>query len=896
MPTGGEHTNSLGMRFVRVPAGRFRMGCQQRTHGMPSVSPGGAYIPVPPAGNWDEYPVHTVTISRPFYMSVREVTVGQYRRFAPAYKPPGGAADGDAATGVSWQDAVAFCKWLSDREGLPYRLPTEAEWEYACRAGTSGWFYTGRRLPAAGESNAWGLADMHIGAGEWCHDWYGPYPGAERTDPVGPAEGACRVIRGGGVVAAGHAGSSFYRRSANRAALPPDYRPSGPVGFRVVVGPMPKTAPDAYEPPEAMRRVKQATARHAAAGPDARRPHFRVRPLYPMPMDADAYSPFVGYNHSPALVACPNGDLIALHYDGRQVEYGPAVLLAGTRLRRGAERWDPPCVFMEIPDINEHSPLLWNDGGRLHLFWGHDLAGSPFRWCTSADSGASWGPIRVVFPTGRAGGFSPQPISTAFRDADGAMYVSCDGAGGRSLLWVSRDEGRTWADTGGRTTGRHAGFVRLPDGRFFAMGGKNAAVDGMQPKNISRDKGRSWQASASIFPVCGGGQRPALLRLASGRLLFACDYKPNFYRGRAPPKRIAELGIAADQAACFVTLSEDDGRTWSPWRRLPRTRSLGYAVACQGTDGMIHLVTSKGRPCLHFEMNEAWILAKALATNTAVAPLSGTEKPIRQTEKYPDGRTRAAWSAVIAPDGRFLLHGPERWFHPDGRKAYEVNWRAGRKVGTETAWRPDGRVRYVWEHRADGTRLEARYYANGRRRLVATWRGGRLVRVRHWTADGAERKRPGIESRWSVAEDLRTGQVMYGDRNYTYQQVPDALRGCAYIRPANDSVANAADPLVVFTLTAEATVYVGHDPRGRLPACLREWPKTDLTVRGGGARFILYAKRFAAGEPVRLSGVGQSSGCAMYVILIKPVAAAGDAPLVTNVQVHDGTSLRAIGG
>src|SRR5262249_42447235 len=147
----------------------------------------------------------------------------------------------------TWQDAVRFCQWLAKKEGLPYRLPTEAEWEYACRAGTTTPFHTGDSLPrgfhknvreswypAVGRSNAeaevvpltvgqtpvnaWGLADMHGNVEEWCHDWYGPYEACPQTDPVGRADGLFRVTRGGS-----HSTLLYYLRSANRSgALPED--------------------------------------------------------------------------------------------------------------------------------------------------------------------------------------------------------------------------------------------------------------------------------------------------------------------------------------------------------------------------------------------------------------------------------------------------------------------------------------------------------------------------------------------------------------------------------------------------------------------------------------------------------------------------------------------------
>jgi len=148
---------------------------------------------------------------------------------------------------ISWDDAIKFCEWLSEVEGRRYRLPTEAEWEYACRAGrldsTSwgevpmeharhGWFRenSGGRTRAVGELRAsvWGLHDMHGNVAEWCGDWLGTYGSADEVDPEGPADGDERVLRGGAWDA-----SRLGQRSAWRAGARPAAH-SDRVGFRVV--------------------------------------------------------------------------------------------------------------------------------------------------------------------------------------------------------------------------------------------------------------------------------------------------------------------------------------------------------------------------------------------------------------------------------------------------------------------------------------------------------------------------------------------------------------------------------------------------------------------------------------------------------------------------------------
>jgi formylglycine-generating enzyme required for sulfatase activity len=182
-------------------------------------------------------------------MANHEVTRKQYHDMMGVNAP-----SSNAVTNVTWLDAVDFCNELSDHEALPlfylrqgntvstqggvgYRLPTEAEWEYGCRAGTTTFWSLGDneqqfaehvdvdgRLPA----NPFGLFDMHGSVVEWCWDWYGAYDAAEARDPTGPVTGKAHVIRGGTST-----GPLVYRRSAIRLKNNPN-EAAGPVGFRVV--------------------------------------------------------------------------------------------------------------------------------------------------------------------------------------------------------------------------------------------------------------------------------------------------------------------------------------------------------------------------------------------------------------------------------------------------------------------------------------------------------------------------------------------------------------------------------------------------------------------------------------------------------------------------------------
>ncbi len=760
LPTA--YTNSLGMKLVPIQAGVFRMGTDSR------VSPqlkGPCHLP---EGDWDERPAHKVAIQFQFDMGVSEVTEEQYRAFDPGYK--NGGTFTPYVTGVSWNDAVAFCQWLSRKESKNYRLPTEAEWEYACRAGTATPFSSGDELPLAEVANPWGLKNMHTGPMEWCLDWYGPYLFSDQTDPTGPTEGIFKVIRGGGLQQVSPQDiydpfwnlglTPYYSRSANRSALPPDYHGQEPVGFRIVAAPEIMGTGPTLEAPFVRQCVKQRSP-NVEWGPDPAIPYFSKRHILPVPpvnssneaiRAAGLHPGFLGHNHSPALEVCPNGDVLAIYYSAARYsescqgrsdfgEISPDVALIATRLRYGSEEWEMPSLLYDIPDIADQAPLLWNNDGVLNLFWGgpgpvpYSPSGVPFKWVSSRDNGSSWDSIKFPILQGPVGAFNPQPINSAFRGFDGTIYLPTDGVGGTSVLWASHDDGRTWSDTGGRTGGRHSTCAPLKDGAILCLGGKDTDIDGYMPQSVSYDGGRTWKVSRTSFPAVGGNQRPTLIRLKSGRLFFASDYQ---HKKGNQPKGVTERGS-------YVAVSEDEGKTWQV-RKLPHTlpheseplpdkaATLGYAVARQGSNGVIHLITSMNEPCMHFEINEAWVLQKEQAS----AILShSSDKIIREQENYPDGRIRARWSGLIASDGRYLLHDQETWFYPNGQRQWEVTYRKGRKVGWETYWSSEGRKSWAWLHHPDATALWVQWWPNGQKKVESTWRDGRCEgTASQWDAFG----------------------------------------------------------------------------------------------------------------------------------------------------------------
>jgi hypothetical protein len=152
--------------------------------------------------------------------------------------------------------------------------------------------------------------------------------------------------------------------------------------------------------------------------------------------------------------------------------------------------------------------------------------------------------------------------------------------------------------------------------------------------------------------------------------------------------------------------------------------TLGYTVAAQGPDGVIHLITSMNHPAQEFEMNEAWILSDA-------GPTLETESPSGKVEngsmKYPNGAREAAWSGRVDGWGRYRLDGPEIWYYPSGARQYEVTWHNGAKTGAETHWDEHGRKRWEWEHAPGGDDTWMQYWPNGNRKHLSHWHEGVCV-------------------------------------------------------------------------------------------------------------------------------------------------------------------------
>jgi formylglycine-generating enzyme required for sulfatase activity len=762
-----KFVNSAGIKMIKIPAGEFSMGCQNPT---PSIKLKKNFerdrYEYLTNGDWDEHPVHKVAISRSFYISETEVTLSQFRKFRADFQ---GIEEYEPyVANISWDEAVAFCDWLSKKEGKQYRLPTEAEWEYACRAGTNTLFFSGDKPPKPGTANPWGLKNMHTPPGEWCTDWHGMYQDTDQVDPVGPANGTVKVVRGAGL---DQTDEPFYRRSANRAGFVPYFPISKkditgnvtipgqiPVGFRVVLGEMPKTKPLPYEKPFVQQCVSQDN-RLAIQAPDPAEPYFRKRLLHPVPPEnipvanrrralllTGLHPGLQDHQHSPGMDICSNGDVIAVYYSSdHQNETAPEVGLIMSRLRFGADKWGMPDMLLDLLDSNDHAPLLWNDNGTIRLIWGGGEQKLPFKWCSSPDNGETFNKIRFPVISGKGKGGDAQPVNSAFRDKQGTMYFGCDA--GSSMLWASSDNGKTWFDTGGRTGARHTSFAIFKDDMIIGMGGKNGAAEGFNPKSISRDKGKSWNISGSGFPSLSSNQRPSLIKLTGGRLLFATDFQTKWAGGNQ---------VDATQRGAWLAFSDDKGETWTI-KKLPGAQpheqahvakkaggatTIGYSVLRQGPNGLIHLITSVTHPDLHFTFNEAW-LEEPPQDDPEILPDEPAATKINQVrqyiQRYPSGKIKALCRGGVADNGRYLLHGTQIWFYETGELQWRVTYDKGRKIGDETYYLPGKRKRkaWSWKHNNDGNSVWTHFWPNGKKRSESLWQDFKCEGIAQtWNRDG----------------------------------------------------------------------------------------------------------------------------------------------------------------
>lgn len=522
--------------LVEIPAGSFYMGGEGRGE------------------DFDEKPVHKVTLSKPFRMGATEVTNAQYEAFRPEHKTLRGKnglslADDEAVVFVSYQDAEAFCEWLSRKEGKTYRLPTEAEWEYACRAGTYYTFYTGDGLPAeyhknqqtvreyapislqVGQTspNAFGLYDMHGNVEEWCLDWYGPYPAGEQTDPTGPPAGNYRVTRGGS-----HNTPEKYLRSANRMAMIPEDK-HALTGFRVVQADYPATAQQAAQPQVIAEQptTQQPIASEQPTTQQQVAPEQRIAP-------GQATTQQLIASEQPATE--PSSGEIPAH--------------------------------SLIPSVSETAPLNRQN-----------ITQTPYHWKEAGNTPVFMPPIVYVVPPSCG---SDVPF---FRHNHQPAITWCDN-GDLLAIWFSAEEenGRGMVvlasrlRTGATQWDEASLFFKVPDrnmtgsallndgkGTLYHLNGVEAAGDWqnlMMVLRTSRDNGQTWSRPRIIAPEHTKRHQviAGTIRTREGWLIQACDAGPGSHDGAA------------------IHISRDGGETWQdPWDGAPlpdfRDGATGSTIA-----------------------------------------------------------------------------------------------------------------------------------------------------------------------------------------------------------------------------------------------------------------------------------------------------------------------------
>lgn len=589
--------------------------------------------------DWDEGPKHKVAVSE-FRIATKQVSMSEFARFMPEYKQrieigKMSWAENSPAVLVSWHEANAYCQWIEKETGTSCQLPTESEWELA-----------------ASQATALKLKGIGDGVQEWCRDWWAPYPQQARNlkDPTGASNGILKVHRdgGGGSVEEekkdGESVADF--RITDRSATVPEDRRSN-LGFRIVQGRLPKVdeahfdleylaAPfvDVDQRLKDWDAIQNAAAYFSAGGKfiDAGKDDLGTLPYW-------------NRHHVPSLTWCDNGDLLATAFTAAFDNSDQMAILI-TRLRTGADKWDPPAIFFNAPDHNVTSAVLFNAGGGVI----HHYNGLGSSRCedfsmikrVSRDNGATWSKPKIVhrFPVNAASPKNPfgsprlwphMDLKVCELEGKRVLLMSTDvGAGNElgSAIFVSEDEGDSWNEqtrTGwqaenfakkgkaaGWIAGIHAPVERLKDGSLIAIGRSNN-IEGFAPLSRSTDFGKSWTYSASPFPPILSAQRSVLMRLREGPLLFI-GFTDSSTSVRAKTARGIPFGDAKGGShlgiGTFAAISYDDGKTWSNRKLIPnwfkkpwKSRTSGYLSCVQTPDGLIHLVSSSH----YYRFNLAWL-------------------------------------------------------------------------------------------------------------------------------------------------------------------------------------------------------------------------------------------------------------------------------------------------
>ncbi len=589
---GAEITRPGGAQSVALPGGA---AMELRW------IPGGTFAMGRYAGEKDGYadesPQHEVTLSRGFWMGAREVTQAQWRAVMGTAPWTGRKSVQDApqapAVFISWDDAQAFAAKVSAATGRRFCLPTEAEWEHGCRAGTTTRFHwgedlhyerlndyawwrgtvlvTGNRFARATgtkRTNDWGLHDMGGNVFEWCQDWYGPYAEGPATDPAGPETGARRVNRGGSWITIGGACRSARRGCDAPGAAYDD------LGFRVVMEP-----------------------EHAAVG--------EIQAGAPRTTDVFvAGTGGVDTYRIPSLLVAADGSLLAF-CEARKVSIADAspTDLVLRRSLDGGRTWLPTQVLVRGAGdeaIMNPTPVLDRTDGRILLFCMSANTGGEnhnrLLLLSSADNGAAWSAPEEAAP--RVAGYLDTFVPGAgvgIQMRGGRLIIpgyagdfdENTKAGFFSRVLFSDDHARSW--TMGAPLPQFSDECQAAEisGGRLMLNVRGDMGTGCRGVAVSNNRGRTWrefrwnhalnecpcQASLLAYDACNTPGGP--------RLLFS------------NPDNSGEKFGAADRTRMTVRLSYDDGRTW-PVKKLIHAGPSSYSSLVRLPDGDIGLVHEGG--------------------------------------------------------------------------------------------------------------------------------------------------------------------------------------------------------------------------------------------------------------------------------------------------------------
>jgi formylglycine-generating enzyme len=604
--------------FIEISGGTFLMGSE-----LPAEVMRNAHHPdykEYTGPEWDEAPAHEVRLFS-YEIGRREVTVAEYLRFRPDHRQTlkrfDAATEADApVTMVTWHDATAYCDWLSRQSGERCRLPTEAEWEYAARNRAN-----------------FGLEGMDNLAFEWCSDWWTPYCAGRVENPVGPATGLVKIVRGGG--GAPHASSMINTemegefkkeettgdwRPADRSGTVPDDR-RAMIGFRLVRGDRPSGT---VRDPEPVAEIFQNVSQTPADWNDGQeKPVFAGGWSYVHKIDRDEFQtlPYWGRKHVPNLTYCDNGDLLISFFTApRDGMSRIAVLL--NRLRKGETEWGKPARFFYAPDCNTESTALHhNRNGEIHFYsslsemfsakgMSHGADWSVVKR-VSSDNGQTWSDPKIVLehPADRATlkdySGTPRwwPHLDLFYLSDGTLVAPTDagwpneyGRAWGSVIWQSTDDGESWTErtrfgwnpdvhrtsgnpnqAGGESgwiAGYHGTVVELNNGDLMAWG-RGMNIGGCAPLSRSKDGGKTWTYQASSFEPLGSHQRTRIMRLNEGPLL-ALWYTDTTGKSKDQMEGIEVQGADGRTHTgygLYASLSFDEGKSWVSPKIIPLNAS-----------------------------------------------------------------------------------------------------------------------------------------------------------------------------------------------------------------------------------------------------------------------------------------------------------------------------------